>query len=84
MERLVVGDTTHGGATESPSRSVALTSFTGTNWWFDATVLPCALGRRITAALAAGQDRETLPAVAAVDAAAQPNPRTRCRPQPAR
>jgi hypothetical protein len=39
---------------------------------------------RIPAALVAGQDRETLPAVAAVDAAAEPNPRTRCRPEPAR
>jgi integrase len=39
---------------------------------------------RITAALAAGQDRETLPAAPAVDAAAQPSPRTRRGPEPAR
>jgi integrase len=39
---------------------------------------------RITAALAAGHDRETLPAAPAVDAAAQPNPRTRRGPEPAR
>jgi integrase len=32
---------------------------------------------RITAALAANHDHETLPAVPAVDTAAQPNPRTR-------
>jgi integrase len=39
---------------------------------------------RITAALAAGHDRETLPAATAVDTAAQPNPRTRRGPEPAR
>jgi integrase len=39
---------------------------------------------RITAALAAAYDRETLPAAPAVDAAAQPNPRTRRGPEPAR
>ena len=39
---------------------------------------------RITAALAAGHSRETLPAAPAVDTAAQPNPRTRRGPEPAR
>jgi integrase len=39
---------------------------------------------RITAALAADHDRETLPAAPAVDSAAQPNPRTRRGPEPAR
>lgn len=39
---------------------------------------------QITAALAAGHDRETLPAAPAVDTAAQPNPRTRRGPEPAR
>ena len=39
---------------------------------------------RITAALAAAYDRETLPAAPAMDTAAQPNPRTRRGPEPAR
>ena len=39
---------------------------------------------RITAALAAGYDHETLPAAPAVDTAAQPNPRTRRGPEQAR
>jgi hypothetical protein len=38
----------------------------------------------ITAALAAGQHRETLPAAPGVDTAAQPNPRTRRGAEPAR
>jgi len=38
---------------------------------------------RITAALATNHDHETLPTVPAVDAAAQPNPRTRRGPEPA-
>ncbi len=39
---------------------------------------------QITAALAAGQDHETLPAATAVHHAAQPNPRTRRGPEPGR
>jgi integrase len=39
---------------------------------------------RITAALAAQHDHETLPPAPAVDTAAQPNPRTRRGPEPAR
>jgi integrase len=39
---------------------------------------------RITAALAANHDHKTLPAAPAVDPTAQPNPRTRRGPEPAR
>ncbi|HWR49166.1 MAG TPA: hypothetical protein VN327_16390 [Pseudonocardiaceae bacterium] len=38
-----------------------------------------AINDRITAALAASQDHETLPAARAVAATAQPNPRARAR-----
>ena len=39
---------------------------------------------QITAALTADHDHETLPAATAVDAAVQPNPRTRRGPEPGR
>lgn len=79
LERLVLGDATHGAGDRVAIHISGTGQLHRDELVVRRHVLPCALGRRITAALAAGQDRETLPAVTAVDAAAQPTDQMQTR-----